>query len=161
MRGKENILSMALIEKLSIPEPNTGCWLWTMYTDKNGYGELRVGGITRKAHRASFAAHGGHTSEGDFVCHKCDTPSCVNPEHLFSGTVKDNAADMVNKSRQAMGVRNGRCKLSPMDVAWVIENSGNVRQVDMAKSLGVTQGAVSKIVRRANWRCISGRAEPK
>lgn len=73
-------------------EPNTGCWLWTGAFLASGYGVL-------KAHRASVLLHHGPFDDALWVLHKCDTPACVNPDHLFLGTALDNARDRVRKGR--------------------------------------------------------------
>jgi hypothetical protein len=88
------------LEDKCIPVPECGCWIWTAYTLPNGYGKMSYGGHPpRFAHRLSFMAFKGEIPEGMSVCHKCDTPSCVNPDHLFLGTQSDNAIDMVRKMR--------------------------------------------------------------
>lgn len=81
-------------------EPNTGCWLWTMCVDKDGYGIFQEKTRTTvKAHRFSWKVHRGDVAKGTFICHKCDTPSCVNPEHLFLGTALENNRDCAVKKR--------------------------------------------------------------
>ena len=81
-----------------VPEPMTGCWLWEKAIVK-GYGQLKVKGKSVKAHRLSYALFVGPIENGLLVCHKCDTTQCVNPEHLFIGTVKDNKLDEIKKGR--------------------------------------------------------------
>ena len=88
-------------EERYIPEPNSGCWLWLGDLDSGGYGRLKIKGKTYRAHRFSLLRE----QQTDlFVCHKCDTPSCVNPDHLFLGTHSDNMKDMVSKNRHSGGL---------------------------------------------------------
>ncbi len=86
-------------ESRTMPEPNTGCWLWLGTTVPGGYGRIRVDGVFVAAHRASYASAFGLFDPASKVCHRCDTPACVNPDHLFLGTQKDNVRDMMNKGR--------------------------------------------------------------
>lgn len=80
------------------------CWLWTGATLKDGYGNLKVGGRTVQAHRLSWEMHHGAEPSGQ-VCHTCDNPSCVRPDHLFVGDQADNMRDMAAKGRT--GTRAG------------------------------------------------------
>lgn len=82
-------------------EPNTGCYLWIKATDKNGYGVIKRSGerLMIKAHRLSWILSNGEIPDNLCVLHKCDTPQCVNPEHLFLGTPADNNIDKMNKGR--------------------------------------------------------------
>lgn len=86
----------AKLEAYSIPEPNSGCWLW-LGTTSNGYGRIDHGGKTLRAHRASYEEFVGPIPKGFCVLHRCDTPCCVNPEHLFLGTQQDNMSDKAAK----------------------------------------------------------------
>jgi len=101
------------------PEPNTGCWLWSAGTIPSGYG---VFGVNKKLVIATIWAyeHFNEPRNGLFVLHKCDTPACVNPDHLFLGTHRDNMDDMHRKGREnyfgrkgpAKTYRGGRSKMS-------------------------------------------------
>ena len=82
-----------------IPIPETGCWLWERATTHNGYGQISIGGKIMIAHRYSWELHGGHIPDGLCVLHKCDVRCCVNPDHLWLGTQKDNSQDALKKGR--------------------------------------------------------------
>lgn len=88
-----------LMEKV-IPEPNSGCHLW-LGAVRSGYGVIGsgVGKKVALAHRVSWGLANGPIPAGLCVLHRCDVPSCVNPDHLFLGTIKDNSLDMVAKRR--------------------------------------------------------------
>lgn len=85
--------------KFVSPEALTGCWLWTGAADHHGYGRFGLSSTVVKTHRFSAAVFKRHDITGLDVCHHCDTPSCVNPLHLFVGTAKDNTLDMFRKGR--------------------------------------------------------------
>lgn len=76
-----------------------GCWLWTAGKFPNGYGKFRHEGKFKKAHRVSFEHHVGPIPLGMLICHRCDVRRCVNPDHLFVGTQKQNIQDAMAKGR--------------------------------------------------------------
>lgn len=90
------------------PEPNTGCWLWE--GPGKVYGDMRVDYTYVPAHRFSYETFVGSIPEGMMACHKCDTPMCVNPEHLFLGTNLDNMTDAIRKGRMAWQKQNHSTK---------------------------------------------------
>ena len=83
------------------------CWEWSGSRFRTGYGRLKIDGKTTSAHRLSWMLHNGPIPDGTCVCHRCDNPPCVNPEHLFLGTKADNNLDRDAKGRTARGDRNG------------------------------------------------------
>lgn len=149
--SKPNLLTPEFIFSNSTPVPEAGCWLWNKYIKRDGYGHFRSFNKKVLAHRASYIAFFGDIPEGLLVCHKCDTPSCVNPEHLFLGTHKENSEDRNNKGRQATGLTHGKAKLSEADVQ-AIRNSTK-RYKDIAHEFGVSLGYI-KAIRRGVRRNV-------
>lgn len=136
------------------PEPNTGCWLWTGSVDHRGYGWLRVDGAATKAHRWIFAATNGPIPEGMFVCHRCDTPACVNPVHLFLGSSAANVADMISKHRQAVGIRLPQHKMTEADVveARRLHAAGGVSARSLARRFGITHMPMQSLLNGKTWK---------
>jgi hypothetical protein len=102
-----------------------GCWLWRGHASK-GYGLFAEDGLKarKRVHRFSWELHFGEIPTGMLVCHKCDVPRCVRPDHLFLGTHKDNHDDMVRKGRRHRGPRRRnyaaqqRTPVSPLVIRW-------------------------------------------
>jgi hypothetical protein len=89
------------------PEPNTGCFLWHGTRQRGGYGFFKALGVYARAHRFSYERANGKIPDGFVVCHRCDTPECVNPDHLWIGTSAENTRDRDRKGRTARGDRSG------------------------------------------------------
>ena len=139
------------------PEPNSGCWLWTARCNPNGYGYLKVPpGRVKQAHRISFELYRGPIPNGLSVLHKCDVRSCVNPDHLFLGTQKDNIQDMDKKGRGCRpvlaGERNPGAKLTFKMVNEIraLLSAGR-RRHEIASYYGVSSGAISHIKCGRTW----------
>ena len=90
-----------------VTKAENGCLLWTGAAKPSGYGNINVDGRTESTHRAAYMAFNGEIPHGMVVCHHCDTPACVNPDHLFIGTQKDNLSDMDAKGRRVVSRRFG------------------------------------------------------
>jgi len=86
------------------------CWLWTGGTRSNGYGAFNAGIMVIGAHRFSYLLAHGLVPDALYVCHHCDMPLCVRPDHLFLGTADDNNKDAARKGRMASGACNGSVK---------------------------------------------------
>jgi len=136
---------------------NTGCWLWTAATKENGYGVFGrgpAGAGSAYAHRWSYEHFVGPIPEGMMVCHKCDVRNCVNPDHLFLGTAKDNQADMAAKGRSLRGERHNLAKLTEADVLEIrrLWATGQFTQREIAAKFGNNKQNVSVIVRGDKWK---------
>lgn len=160
-----------------------GCWLWTA-GKSNGYGMYRPTSRTQKwAHRMSWELHFGLIPDGLCVCHRCDTPACVRPDHLFLGTKRDNSLDRHAKGRDASGERNGahihrariprgdrwrethrnpangeRSGQSKLTEAQVLEiraaHADGTPATHLAKLFGVSSVCIDHVVHRKTWRHI-------
>ncbi|KKM63632.1 hypothetical protein LCGC14_1509480 [marine sediment metagenome] len=84
-------------------DPESECWLWIKSLSDSGYGQFSVDGESISAHRYSWELHNGPIPDGLCVLHKCDVKPCVNPDHLFTGTNKDNSQDALKKGRLKLG----------------------------------------------------------
>jgi hypothetical protein len=141
-------------ESFYIPEPNSGCWIWTGVISRaeNGYGLISVNGSKRGAHRVSYELHHGPIVNGQFVLHRCDTPCCVNPDHLFSGTQAVNAADKIAKGRDPRGEKNGQAKLTEDDVKAIRKDARTLAAI--ACDYGISETCVSEVKRRVWWKHV-------
>lgn len=159
---------MKRINKLSFwdnAEKADGCWLWSGSTQTFGYGKYDG----RLVHRVVWELTNGQIPDGLCVLHKCDNPPCVNPDHLFLGTKKDNTADMTAKGRdkgrwvkgqankcpaaaKARGEKHWMAKLSEADIVSIrsIRASGYTHR-QMGKMYGVSHSMIGYILRGHNW----------
>ena len=132
------------------------CWLFTGYKNKKGYGKFKVNKQIL-AHRFSYELHYGPIPKGMYVCHKCDNPPCIRPDHLFLGTQKDNMDDMLLKGRNnpKFGEDNAASKLTDANVRFIRSYPiYRGSQTELAKQFNVSQELISKIVNNKNWKHI-------
>jgi hypothetical protein len=135
-----------------------GCWLWTGTMGGSGYGQIRVGSRTdqsRKtlvASRVSWEIHYGKIPIGMKVLHKCDNPPCVNPEHLFLGSDRDNVHDAMNKNRWFCQGGGHYQKLTLEQAVQVKQLLGTgMRQIDISRALGIDKCNVQRIASGTHW----------
>lgn len=129
--------------------PETGCREWTGGVCKNGYGKFFLNGAMVSVHRFAVTVTSGEIGEGLYVCHKCDNPRCVNPEHLFLGTAKQNCQDMLSKGRRA----HWKAKLTLDDVMEIrtLHESGE-SATSLAEQFNISAGHASQIIRGKVWK---------
>lgn len=130
-----------------------GCWEWTG-SHANPYGKFKLDGKYWSAHRISYILANGPIAETDIVCHKCDNPYCVNPDHLFIGTTADNVHDRVTKGRSAIAERNVNSKLTREQVVAIraADLSARGAKTRLAVQLGISVTALCYVLKRKNWR---------
>ena len=133
----------------------TGCWDWTASCAGQGnYGQIKIPGTRKQdyAHRVSYRINIGEIPEGKYVLHRCDNPKCVNPNHLFLGSAKDNAQDMKSKNRHLPGEKNSMSVLTTKDVVAIraMVDAG-ISQDSIANRFCDSQMTISRIKRRLLW----------
>lgn len=131
------------------------CWIWTASLDKQGYGHFHFPATGYKAHRFSYLIHRGELPAGKLVCHHCDNPRCVNPEHLFLGAAADNSADMARKGRSTSGERNPRAKLSAKEVQAIRKlHASGVMTHTLVKQFHVSRSTIKRIAAKSHWQGV-------
>ena len=132
------------------------CWVWQAAKSKAGYGYFRVGDKMQLAHRFVMGLPGAGVSPEICVCHHCDNPSCVRPDHLFLGTHADNVQDKIAKGRGQKGSAMGKAKLSESDIPRIRDmlRCGAEQKV-IALWFYVCRETVSQIKRGIIWRHVN------
>ncbi len=138
-------------------ENERGCFICTSHgRTRGGYPRLNRGGKWQHLSRWLWAECFGEIPKGYYVCHRCDNPACINPEHFFLGTPKMNTADMIAKSRDhCMGERHSQAKLNANEVREIrrLYRRG-VSRLQLARKFGVKEGTIQSIVYRTSWRSV-------
>lgn len=136
-------------------DTNGGCWLWRDAPNTWGYGTFNWGGAVLAAHRVSYEEANGPIGGGLSVLHRCDTPACVNPAHLFLGTQLDNMRDMHSKGRWSapLGERHHRAKLTDAQALEIRARRRNGEtERSVAESYGVHRNTVYDITSGKNFK---------
>jgi HNH endonuclease/helix-turn-helix, Psq domain len=153
---------MSLAERMddwTVPEPNTGCWLWVGAISDKGYAHVGVSadGVYRtlSAAKVNFVRFKGTVPVGVEVRHTCDQPCCVNPEHLVLGTHTDNMRDMISRGRHRtfQGERHGRSVLTDAAVTMIRRSwaTGSVTFAQLGRTFGVHYSTIVRVVKREGW----------
>jgi len=145
--------SIKLLYRLVRVDEATSCHVWTGVPSHNGYGRIGINYKDYLAHRLSYELQVGPIPEGLFVCHTCDNRLCINPQHLFLGTLQDNHADMVSKGRQQKGESHYRAMLTA-DAVKEIRCCGKPDK-EMAHMLGVSKSAIKRVRSGKVWRHVT------
>lgn len=141
------------MSRVSTEATPSGCRLWL--GDCEPYGHFKIDGEQFSAHRLAYVLFIGPIHGDLHVLHRCDTPACINPGHLFLGTEADNHADKVAKGRQARGIDNGSAKINEAKVLAIFDAPG--RHADIAKQFGIAKSTVSHIKTGRQWSVVTGR----
>lgn len=141
-----------------VQKSDSGCWMWTGALVGRGYGNFWDGNHYPPAHVFSWKLVNGEIPDGLFVLHRCDVRACVNPDHLFLGTQRDNIRDMMSKNRHRMGgpsgERNGNSKLLADQVKTIRHLYFAERRSykEIAEHFSVSRVLIGRIVNNKIWR---------
>lgn len=166
-KSKAETSDKAYIEKRVKIDPVSNCWIWQLTLGKDGYGKAKRRGQTIRAHRLSYLTFCGDIPSNLFVCHRCDTPACVNPSHLWIGTHFENELDKTNKGRRSpspaithpetipKGEQASASVLNAKQVEEVyVLGMQNMLAKEIKAKLGlkVSESAICRILNGATWK---------
>lgn len=143
-------------------DETTGCWLWPGEVNNKGYPRMWVEGRRMSGHRAVYELFKGPLGPGQVVMHECDTPRCINPDHLILGTQLENLADMRAKGRGTAppvhrGESHHKAKLTERQVREMRARyaGGGVSQRVLALEYGVSQTSIKDVLLRRTWSDVA------
>lgn len=130
---------------------HNGCWEWQgAKGNKTAHGRFKVNGSLVGAHRYSYELAHGEIPDGAYICHKCDNPACVNPDHLYAGTPRDNVLDMLRRDRST-NVLLTKNKVKEIRQRYA---NGGITQKKLASVYNVSEHTISSVVNRITWNWI-------
>lgn len=156
---RADIISAVMDERFWSKVDKSGdCWEWIACKTKAGYGQYSVNGSREYTHRLSWEYKYGPITSGIFVCHKCDNPACINPEHLFLGTQKDNMGDCHAKGRGSKppihyGESHPMSKLTEEEVIR-IRSFSHLGPPGVGKLFGISRQLAGAVLKRQIWKHI-------
>ncbi len=153
-RFKNTAENVSRFFKRSDPD---SCWEWFGYRHRQGYGRFGLNGKFVLAHRHVYEQAFGKIPKGMSVCHSCDNPPCVNPNHLFLGTHQENMHDAATKRRFVHGAKSPLAKLTDEKVRLIrsLYMAGGISQRKIAKMFGVSSSGIARIISRKLWSHVS------
>ena len=159
MVREEAVQRSDLTDRIKIDE-DTGCWVWLGAKTQRGYGQIgrKIEGKQTiiMAHRASYAAFKGVIPTGINVCHECDNPPCINPDHLFLGTQADNLQDAAHKGRIERGSQKHNAVLIEGQVLKIKHALANgVSQAQLAQDYSVSPNVIFRINAGMTWKHLT------
>lgn len=126
------------------------CWIWNGQRG-NGYGRFRG----ERAHRYAYRLHRGEIPEGLMVRHLCGNKLCVNPDHLETGTMAENAADGIRLGETLRGSRNGRSKIGEADARYILNNPDGLTGRQLARKFNVSPATICLIRKGERWAHVA------
>jgi hypothetical protein len=142
--------------KYFIKKDRKNCWIWHGSRCTDGYGNFSIMRKHISAHRFSYELHKGRFNKKLSVLHRCDEPACVNPNHLWLGTQKDNMDDCARKKRmgKSRGEKHYRSNFEETDIFEIIEIYKFMKIPDIARLYDVSIGCIAHIVKGRSWKHI-------
>ena len=133
-----------------VKENKDGCWIWQGFINPKGYGHFLINCFNKKlAHQVSYILFKGDIPKGCFVCHSCDIPSCVNPDHLWIGQPKDNTLDMVIKRRDS---KRQLDEEKVKEIRIMVDKGIPYKKI--SEIYNVREGTISDIKVRRTWKHV-------
>jgi hypothetical protein len=133
------------------------CWIWTAAKRRDGYGMFQSETARNEvAHRVAWRLTHGPIPDGMCICHHCDNPPCVRPDHLFLGTVADNNRDKTEKGRQSAGEKNAAARIGRAEALKIVEQRRlGATSAALSGEFGLCISQIRNIVRGNNWKMVA------